>query len=128
MYQVNPVWLREAVARALAEDVGAGDVTTSVCVDPGVRGRATVITRGDIVLYGSEPFAEVYQQIGGVEINFQLSDGDPAPAGATIAVIKGSLASILTGERTALNFMMGLSGIATLTSRFVRAVAGTKCI
>jgi nicotinate-nucleotide pyrophosphorylase (carboxylating) len=119
--------IKDIVARALAEDVGSGDLTTASTVDPAAKGRAIITSRGNAVLAGTFAVEEVFGQIGGVEIDWRFSDGDPVPAGETVAALKGSLASILIGERTALNFLMRLSGIATLTSRFVQAVEGTGC-
>lgn len=127
MAQVSAGWLRRTVARALSEDVGAGDVTTAAIVPEGQRGRATVITRGDIVLAGAAAFDEVFLQVGAVEVDWRYADGDRVAAGETIAVLKGSLSAILTGERTALNFLMRLSGVATLAARYVKAVEGTRC-
>jgi nicotinate-nucleotide pyrophosphorylase (carboxylating) len=127
MRGVSQVWLRETVARALAEDLGAGDITTGCMVDPAAKGRAVLMSRSGAVLAGTQAFEEVYSQVGGVEIDWRFSDGDEVPAGADAAAVKGSLESILTGERTALNFLMHLSGIASLTSVFAKAVAHTKC-
>ncbi|MBI5525474.1 MAG: carboxylating nicotinate-nucleotide diphosphorylase [Deltaproteobacteria bacterium] len=127
MTQVPAGWLRRTVARALAEDVGAGDVTTAAVVPPGQKGRAVLIARQELVLAGAAAFEEVFAQVGGVEVEFHFQDGDPVPAGETAATVKGSLASILTGERVALNFVMRLSGIATLTAEYAKAVKGTGC-
>jgi len=127
MHQVSSLWLKETVARALAEDIGPGDVTTALSVNPAKKGRAVVIAREDIILAGTQAFEEVFLQIGGVEIEFTYYDGNCVKAGETIVSLRGILSSILTGERTALNFLMRMSGIATLTSKFVSAVSGTKC-
>ena len=127
MAQVPAGVLKKAVSRALQEDVGIGDITTAAIVPEGQKGRATVITRGAIVLAGAAAFEEVFQQVGGVEVEWQYADGDPVAAGEQIATLKGSLAAILTGERTALNFLMRLSGIATLVAQYVKAVEGTRC-
>jgi len=128
MAQVPAGVLKKAVSRALQEDVGVGDVTTAAIVAAGQKGRATVITRGEIVLAGSAAFEEVFVQVGDVTVEFLFADGDIVPAGETVATLKGNLGAILTGERTALNFLMRLSGIATLTAQYVRAVEGTKCV
>ena len=128
MAQVPAGVLKKAVSRALQEDVGVGDVTTAAIVAAGQKGRATVITRGEIVLAGSAAFEEVFVQVGDVTVEFLFADGDIVPAGETVATLKGNLGAILTGERTALNFLIRLSGIATLTAQYVRAVEGTKCV
>ena len=127
MAQVPAGVLKKAVSRALQEDVGVGDVTTAAIVPAGQKGRATVITRGEIVLAGSAAFEEVFLQVGDAQVEFLFADGDTVPAGETVATLKGNLGAILTGERTALNFLMRLSGIATLTAQYVKAVEGTKC-
>jgi nicotinate-nucleotide pyrophosphorylase (carboxylating) len=127
MTQVPAGWLKRTVARALAEDVGAGDVTTAAVVPEGRKGRAVLVARQDLVLAGTAAFGEVFAQVGGVEVEFQFQDGDRVPAGETAATVKGTLWSILAGERVALNFVMRLSGIATATAEYVKAVKGTAC-
>lgn len=117
--------LEELVAAALAEDVGEGDVTTAATV-PGMSGRARILARQSGVIAGLGAAAEVYRQVD-PEIVFEtaVADGDAVGEGAAVADARGSYASLLVAERTALNFLQRLSGTATLTAAFVAAVEGT---
>jgi len=117
--------IRRRIAEALAEDVGAGDYTTLWCVDEGIRSEAEIAAKSKGVIAGLAAAAEVYRQLGGAELQGLLRDGDWADADAVVARVTGSARSILTGERTALNLLGHLSGVATLTHWFVLAVDGT---
>ena len=114
----------EAVGRALAEDLTPlGDLTAAL-VPPEVTATAAFVVRGSGVVAGvacaTETFAQVDQS---VELRWTVADGDLVSSGTSLATVTGSLASILTAERTALNFLGHLSGIATLTRRFVVVAA-----
>lgn len=116
------------IRAALEEDLGpAGDITTNSIVPPGATAQARILARQDLVLAGL-PLAERTFVALDPDVQFQAryAEGDRAPAGETVARISGPARAILTGERTALNFLVHLSGIATLTRRFVEAIAGTK--
>jgi nicotinate-nucleotide pyrophosphorylase (carboxylating) len=119
--------LDEAVARALAEDLGEHgiDVTTAAVVDPALMGEAVVIARQPGVLSGTDAAARIFE-LGRPPSEYQvlLTDGTRIQAGDTVARISGPLASILTAERTALNFLQRLSGIATMTRRYADALEG----
>jgi len=117
--------IRRRIAEALAEDIGAGDYTTLWCVDEGIRSEAEIVARSKGVMAGLAAAAEVYRQLGGAELQGLLRDGDWADADSVVARVTGSARSILTGERTALNLLGRLSGVATLTHWFVLAVDGT---
>jgi len=117
--------IRRRIAEALAEDIGAGDYTTQWCVDEGIRSEAEIVAKSKGVIAGLAAAAEVYRQLGGAELQGLLRDGDWASADAVVARVRGSARSILTGERTALNLLGHLSGVATLTHWFVLAVDGT---
>ncbi len=113
------------VRRALAEDLGWGDVTTEATVDPGLRARGVMLVKSPCVLAGLDAAAEAFRQLDpAVQIRLFHRDGDFCEAGTIAAEIRGSAALMLTAERTALNFVQRLSGIATLTRRFVDAAAG----
>jgi len=117
--------VREVVARALAEDLGTlGDLTGSLIpVDVNVAAR--VVTREDGVLAGRLCAAETFAQVDpSVVVLWSADDGEDLEAGQALAAVEGPLASILIGERTALNLLCHLSGVATLTRRYVRAAAG----
>jgi nicotinate-nucleotide pyrophosphorylase (carboxylating) len=117
-----PHLVREAVARALAEDLGAlGDLTAAL-VPAGARARGAIVAREAGVLAGRACATETWAQLDpGVDLAWERCDGADLTPGATVAVISGSLRSVLTGERTALNFLCHLSGVATLTRRFATA-------
>ena len=119
--------IRDTVARALAEDVGDGDVTADL-IDADARISATVITRETMTLAGRAWFDEVLEQVD-TEIGFDwhYADGDAIAAGETICRLRGPARSILTAERTALNFLQLLSATATETAKYVAAIEGTGC-
>jgi nicotinate-nucleotide pyrophosphorylase (carboxylating) len=122
-----PADLGAQVAAALREDIGAGDVTAAL-VPAGQQVRGRVIVREDAVLCGSAWVSEVFRQLDpAVQVSWQARDGDQLRAGATVLEIAGPARPVLTGERTALNFLQLLSGTATATRRFVAALADTAC-
>ena len=115
-----------AVREAVREDVGAGDVTTEALVPAGAEVSAVIVARQELVVCGSRIAEAVFHEVdAGVQCDFIVSDGQQAAAGAHAMRITGRAGPILTGERTALNFMQRLSGTATLTRAFVEAVSGT---
>ncbi|MGH9182866.1 MAG: carboxylating nicotinate-nucleotide diphosphorylase [Acidimicrobiales bacterium] len=120
-----PGAVREAVARALAEDLGPlGDVTTAL-LPPALVVEATVVARAEGVLAGSGATTEAFAQVDPVvAVDWLVHDGAELAAGQVVARVGGPLASVLTAERTALNFLAHLSGVATLTRRFVAAASG----
>jgi nicotinate-nucleotide pyrophosphorylase (carboxylating) len=115
-----------AVEAALLEDIGVlGDVTTLACVDDDLTATAAFVARAAGVLAGTALATETYRQVDGrVELEWAVRDGDPVSAGAQLGRLTGPLRSILTGERTALNFLCHCSGIATATHRYVLAAGG----
>jgi nicotinate-nucleotide pyrophosphorylase (carboxylating) len=118
--------LSEAVARALAEDVGAGDVTSEAIVPEDARGRARIVQKQPGVVFGLAAVAEAMRQCGAEHVDNLVVEGqwrEEVPADVLLA--SGPARALLAAERTALNFLGHLSGIATLTARFVDAVAGT---
>jgi nicotinate-nucleotide pyrophosphorylase (carboxylating) len=111
---------------ALAEDVGAGDWTTEWTVPPDARARARVIARAPGVVAGVLVTAAVFRRLDpDLDIAVHRRDGDAVQPGEPILAMTGRARSILTAERTALNFLQHLSGVATLTRRYVDSVAGT---
>ncbi len=117
--------VRRRIAEALEEDVGAGDWTTEWCVEPSVRAEAEIVAKADGVVAGRDAAAEVFRTVGGAELEPRTADGSAVAAGSVVARVRGPARAILTGERVALNLLGHLSGVATLTRRFVAAVAGT---
>jgi nicotinate-nucleotide pyrophosphorylase (carboxylating) len=114
----------DAVARALAEDLTPlGDLTSALLPD-GTTCVADFVPRRDGVLAGSACATETFAQLDpGVTVEWAAADGDAIAEGSTIGTVRGPMASVLTGERTALNFLCHLSGIATITRRFAEAAA-----
>ncbi|MBA3888489.1 MAG: carboxylating nicotinate-nucleotide diphosphorylase, partial [Acidobacteria bacterium] len=122
---LDPALYREGVRRALAEDLGWGDVTTEATVDAGLAARGVILAKSDCVIAGLDVAAEAFRQLDPAVVFTRLrQDGDKCPAGTTVADVRGSAAAMLTAERTALNFLQRLSGIATLTRRYVEAAGG----
>ena len=121
-----PPDLEQQVARAIAEDVGNGDLTASL-IPADRTARATVISREDAVLSGRAWFDEVFRQLdSSIVVKWSAAEADRVKAGQTLCELAGPARSILTGERTALNFLQTLSATATATRRHVDAIAGTK--
>ncbi|SHE56561.1 nicotinate-nucleotide pyrophosphorylase [carboxylating] [Desulfacinum infernum DSM 9756] len=120
--------LDERLRLALLEDVGPGDVTTRATVPADRVGEARAAVRGPCVLSGLTVFRRVFSLVDhALEIRSSCRDGDRVEADTVVSTVHGSLASILTAERTALNLLQRLCGIATLTDRLVQAVVGTRC-
>ncbi len=119
---------RDLVRRALLEDVGRGDLTTSATVPPGTKGRAVLATREECVVAGLPLVELVLRELHAEEslrVQLRAADGQRVRAGTVLAEIAGELGPLLTGERVLLNLVQSLCGTATLTRRFVDAVAGT---
>ena len=113
------------IDRALAEDTQGGDVTTNALIPSDLTGEARLVAEEDGVLSGLEAALAVFRRVDpGVETHADLAEGAVLEPGMAIGSVTGPVASILTAERTALNFVRRLSGIATETSKYVREVAG----
>lgn len=118
--------IRDDVRRALAEDIGSGDITAALIPEKATA-TATVITREAAVISGTEWVNEVFRQLApNVNIEWQVSDGDAVVPNQCLCKISGPARALLTGERTALNFLQTLSATATLAKRYAEAVAHTK--
>ena len=118
--------LERVVYAALAEDVGAGDVTTEATVEDDAVGTAEILLKEDGIVCGLDAAEAVFRALD-TDVRFEalVEDGTPVERMTVVAVVSGPLRAILTGERVALNFLGRLSGIGTLTRRYVDAVAGT---
>lgn len=124
--RIDPA-IHDLVARALAEDIGPGDVTCRYFVSAERKGQARIFAKQPAVVAGSEVAAEVFRQVDPqLSVRVVRADGTAVQPGDTALEIAGAGRSILTGERVALNFLQRLSGVATLTRRFVEAVAGHR--
>jgi len=116
----------DVIARALAEDVGDGDVTTAATVPEAARARALIRQKAPGVIYGLDAAVEVFCALDPViGVERLVSEGEWREDGGPVLRVEGSARAILTGERTALNFLQRLSGVATMAARCVQAVSGT---
>ncbi len=119
---------RRLVELALEEDVGAGDLTSQAVIPEALEGRAVLVARAAGTLAGLPAAALVFATLDPrVSFDALARDGDALQPGTRLARVAGPMRAILCGERTALNFLQHLSGIATQTRRYVDAVAGLKC-
>lgn len=122
-----PPDLSAQVAAALREDVGSGDVTAAL-VPAAQLAQATVVSREPALLCGCAWFEETFRQLDPrIVVSWQARDGEHVPAGATLCEVRGQARPMLTGERTALNFLQLLSGTATAARHYIEAIAGTRC-
>lgn len=122
MIEHNP-FLKQIICSALEEDLGFGDLTTNAVIAPEEKGRAFLFAGEELVLAGLPVFREVFLQLC-AEIEFEeyFAEGELVPEGRRVCLLKGPLSPILSGERTALNFIQRMSGIATLTRLYVEEV------
>lgn len=119
--------LSEQVSRALREDIGPGDVTARL-IAADARARARVLCRESAVVCGTAWFDETFRQLDtAVQVRWRVADGELVAADTILCELAGPARALLTGERTALNFLQLLSATATVTARYVLAVAGTAC-
>ena len=122
---LDPGVYREIVRRALAEDFGWGDVTTETVIDRNQKAKAIMLAKAPCVIAGLDIASEAFRQMDpAVAITVNHADGARCDAGTVVAEYRGYAAAMLTAERTALNFLQRLSGIATLTRQFVNAAGG----
>lgn len=118
--------LKDNVQSALSEDIGSGDITAQL-IPENHQAKAVVITREDAVLCGRPWFDEVFHQLDPlVKINWKQTEGNQVSANTELVVLEGSARSILTGERTALNFLQTLMGTATTARHYAALLAGTN--
>jgi nicotinate-nucleotide pyrophosphorylase (carboxylating) len=125
MFDVSHLEVRDAVERALTEDIGAGDITSQLTVSPALKARGSFIVKQDLVLAGVELLPLIYRPEGETKLEFFAQSGSSARPGDIIATVCGNARLLLERERVALNFLQRLSGVATLARKHVNAVAGT---
>lgn len=124
--------VQDAVKRALTEDIGSGDLTTNLCVPADASGTGRMIARQDLVLAGVELLPVIFDHVAELAglprsvIETKCSSGARLKSGDEIAIVRGPARVLLTGERTALNFLQRLSGVATLANKYVKAIEGTR--
>jgi len=120
--------ISECVRHALAEDIGSGDLTASL-IETHARANAQVISRESAVLCGCAWFEEVFRQLdAGVHVTWQAHDGEDIQANQVLCRLTGPTRALLSGERTALNFLQTLSGTATAARRYADAIKGTRAV
>ena len=126
---MEPAVYRKLVQRALKEDLGTGDITSEAVVETTSWAKGRILSKSTCILAGLEVVTEVFRQVDSrIRLTCQRSDGDSCVAGEVVVNLSGAARSILAGERTALNFLQRLSGIATLTRAFVDASAGVLTV
>ena len=123
-FDVSHPEILDAVRRSLAEDIGSGDITSNLCVPADAMGLGRMVARESLTLAGVELLPLIFTDC---IVALTRHSGDRVEDGGEIAVVKGPSRALLTGERTALNFVQRLSGIATLAAAYVREVEGTRC-
>ncbi|MBI3600425.1 MAG: carboxylating nicotinate-nucleotide diphosphorylase [Nitrospinae bacterium] len=135
---INQALVDNLINLALFEDIGSGDITTNALIPPGAKGEAYIIAKEDMILSGIDIFKRVFQLVnpptppffkgglGGIKFKDKFKDGETIKKGKIIIEMSGNMRVLLTGERTALNFLQRMSGIATLTRRFVDEVASAS--
>lgn len=124
---LTPEQIDEIVERALAEDVGAGDITSESVIEKKATLEAALVARETMVVAGLPVALAVFKKLApGCKVAIESRDGEKIPPGRVIAVVSGPARALLTAERSALNILQHLSGIATLTRRYVDAIEGTR--
>jgi nicotinate-nucleotide pyrophosphorylase (carboxylating) len=123
---VDPAELDQLVARGLAEDVGPGDLTSRATVPPGARARARITQKAPGVLFGLDVAERCFVALDPHARSARLAAEGTWREGGAVLEVEGEASALLGAERTALNFLQRLSGVATLTARYVEAVAGTR--
>ena len=119
--------MKELIRLAIKEDLGRGDITSQVLIPKNLKAQAYVLAKENGVLSGIAPAREVFRQLG-VRFSPLIKDGAKIKKGEVLATLKGSARGILSGERTALNFLQHLSGIATQTKKYKDKLKGTRVI
>ncbi|KPJ87219.1 MAG: nicotinate-nucleotide pyrophosphorylase [Gammaproteobacteria bacterium SG8_11] len=121
-----PSDIQQTVSRGLQEDIGSGDISAYL-IDAATAGKAHVISREAAVICGRPWFDEVFRQLDTrIEIHWHIQEGEQVPANHVLCHLRGPARPLLSGERTALNFLQTLSGTATLAHRYAQAVDGLK--
>ena len=126
MFDVSHEEVRGAVERALAEDIGSGDITSQLTVPETLRAHGSFLAKQELVLAGIELLPLIYEVCGGAEVQLLKASSDAIKPGDILARVSGPARILLEAERVALNFLQRLSGVATLARQYANAVAGTK--
>ncbi len=126
MFDTDHPEIRGAIESALAEDIGSGDITSRLTVPENLQARGTFLAKQEMVLAGIEILPFVYEVCGGAKVQVLRPSGSSIMPGDVLAKVDGPARTLLACERTALNFLQRLSGVATLARHYADAVAGTK--
>ncbi|MFH1336626.1 MAG: carboxylating nicotinate-nucleotide diphosphorylase, partial [Candidatus Zixiibacteriota bacterium] len=118
--------IRNLIDLALSEDIGSGDITSQTLIPGSLSGKAIIVAKQEGIIVGLEVAMKVFQSVDSrIVFKYLKKDGEQVKAKEKIALIQGKVKSILSAERTALNFLQRLSGIATLTAKYVERIKGT---
>ena len=127
MKKINITQVRPLIQMAIAEDLGKGDVTSELLFKAGATAKANIISREEIIVCGMDIATEILRCYDErLKLKVRIYDGEPAHVASKLATIEGPLCPMLSAERVMLNFLQRLSGIATTTNKYVRAIQGTK--
>ena len=127
MKKLSITKVRPLIQMAIEEDLGQGDMTSELLFERDTVAKATIISREEIIVCGMNIVGEILRQYDKkLTLKIRIKDGEPAHVGSKLGVIEGPLRSMLSAERVMLNFLQRLSGIATTTHKYVRAIQGTK--
>jgi len=126
---IDPLVVEELIDSALAEDIGFGDLTSELVIPADARAELALSARQDFVLAGLEVAAQIFRRRApGCVVELRVKEGDRVKGGAVMGKVTGPARGLLAVERTALNFLQHLSGIATLTAQYVERIAGTRAV
>ena len=126
---IDPLVVEELIDSALAEDIGFGDLTSELVIPADARAELALSARQDFVLAGLEVAAQIFRRRAPeCVVELRVKEGDRVKAGAVMGKVTGPARALLAVERTALNFLQHLSGIATLTAQYVERIAGTRAV
>ncbi len=126
---IDPLVVEELIDRALAEDIGFADLTSELVIPADARAQLELNARQDIVVAGIEVAARVFRRrVPECRVELRVKDGERVKAGTAMGRVEGPARGLLAVERTALNFLQHLSGVATLTAQYVERISGTRAV
>lgn len=129
MYEIDSAMLDELISTALWEDLGSGDITTRAIVPPELMGSGEFVAKEELILAGWVVATRTFQKLSSrISTQCFFKEGDAVSPDSILGKVRGPVATLLSGERVALNFLQRLSGVATLTRKFVSAVSGFKAV
>lgn len=123
---MNYLVIDKLITSALEEDIPNSDITTDSIIDCNSKSKVDLIAKENGIIAGLQVFERVFTLLGDVSVEFYKKDGGPVKSGDILAVVSGSTKSILSGERTALNYLQRMSGVATITNKFVNKLQGSN--